>query len=301
MRTFRIIASYGLLVAALSLSPNPHFDVRPQQRDTMTPPPSGQDANPAPALEIGRETPLAAVPTAPSGSEGAATQALQAGLPQQPISELEYAADQGVPIAQWTLGRMYVDGQGVEKNLLRAFEYFSRLAKSHGDDAPGTKQARLVADAFVSLGQFYLEGVPNSSVKPDPDRARQLFWYAATYFADPEAQYNLARLYLDRDSGARDPRQAVRWLRLAARKGQYKAQALLGALLFEGGDVPRHAALGLFWLTIATDRAGPNESWISETYSRAFARATENERAMAYRYLEDWLRDGDVNAGLENP
>jgi hypothetical protein len=279
----------------LTLSPAAHFDWGPQQRDTVTAPPAGQDANPSSVLEIGRATPLAAVPIALSGFERSATQALPGGHTKQSISELEYAADQGALTAQWTLGRMYADGEGVEKNMLRAYEYFSRLAKSHGEDAPGTKQARLVANAFVLLGQYYLEGIPNSPVKPDRDRARELYRYAATYFADPEAQYNLGRLYLDRDSSARDPSQGAKWLGLAARKGQYKAQALLGTLLFKGGDLSRHAALGLFWLTVARDRAGPDESWISEAYSSAFAQATENERARAYKYLEDWLRDGDIN------
>jgi TPR repeat protein len=206
------------------------------------------------------------------------------------VNELEYAADQGMPAAQWKLGRMYADGDGVQKDTLRAFEYFSRLTRAHGDDAPGTPQARFVANAFVSLGQFYFEGIPNSAVKPDPDRAREMYWYAASYFADPDAQYNLGRLYLDRNTGARDPRQAAKWLGLAAKKGQYQAQALLGAMLFKGDDLSRQAALGLFWLTLAKDGAGPDETWITETYSSAFAHATDGERTMAYKYLENWLK-----------
>ena len=50
----------------------------------------------------------------------------------------------------------------------------------------------------------------------------------------PDAQYNLARLYLDGVGTPRDPRQAVRWLSLAANKGQYRAQAMLGNMLFKG-------------------------------------------------------------------
>jgi hypothetical protein len=240
---------------------------------------------------------LAAVPVAPLNSRPATpfeafrsgTQALRAGNTAQAVNELEYAADQGMPAAQWKLGRMYADGDGVQKNTQRAFEYFSRLTRAHGDDAPGTAQARFVANAFVSLGQFYLEGIPNS-VKPDPDRAREMYWYAASYFADPDAQYNLGRLYLDRNTGARDPRQAAKWLGLAAKKGQYQAQALLGAMLFKGDDLSRQAALGLFWLTLAKDGAGPDETWITETYSSAVAHATEGERTMAYKYLENWLK-----------
>jgi uncharacterized protein len=301
MRTSNVIVSISLLGLALGLSPAASFDgTRTPEGATVAVPLTGPDSNPAPRPDIGRATPLAAVPVAPLNVNPrpptpfeafrSGTQALRAGNTEQAVNELEYAADQGMPAAQWKLGRMYADGDGVQKNTLRAFEYFSRLTKAHGDDVPGTPQARFVANAFVSLGQYYLEGIPNSAVKPDPDRAREMYWYAASYFADPDAQYNLGRLYLDRNAGTRDPRQAAKWLGLAARKGQYQAQALLGAMLFKGDDLSRQAALGLFWLTLAKDGARLDETWIAETYSSAFAQATDNERTMAYKYLENWLK-----------
>lgn len=301
MRTSRIIAGAGLLGLALGLSPAASFDgSRTPEDATVAVPLSGPGANPVPSRDLGRATPLAAVPVAPLTASPpsttpfeafrSGTRALRAGNTEQAVSELEFAAEQGMPAALWKLGRMYADGEGVQKNTLRAFEYFSRLTKAHGDDVPGTPQARFVANAFISLGQYYLEGIPDSTVKPDPDRAREMYWYAASYFADPDAQYNLGRLYLDRNSGARDPRQAAKWLGLAARKGQYQAQALLGAMLFKGEELSRQAALGLFWLTLAKDSARPDETWIAETYSNAFAQATDNERALAYKYLENWLR-----------
>ncbi len=299
MRTSNVIVSIGLLGFALGLSPAASFDgARTPEGASVAVPLTGPDSNPAASPDIGRATPLAAVPVAPLNPRPATpfeafrsgTQALRAGKTEEAVNELEFAADQGMPAAQWKLGRMYADGDGVPRDTLRAFEYFSRLTKAHGDDAPGTPQARFVANAFVSLGQYYLEGIPNSAVKPDPNRAREMYWYAASYFADPDAQYNLGRLYLDRNAGTRDPRQAAKWLGLAARKGQYQAQALLGAMLFKGDDLSRQAALGLFWLTLAKDGARPDETWIAETYSNAFARATDNERTMAYKYLESWLQ-----------
>jgi hypothetical protein len=301
MRTSDVIVSISLLGLALGLSPAASFDgTRTPESASVAVPLTGPDSNPASRPDIGRATPLAAVPVAPLGGNSrpatpfeafrSGTQALRAGNTELALNELEYAADQGMPAAQWKLGRMYADGDGVQKNTLRAFEYFSRLTKAHGDDAPGTPQARFVASAFVSLGQYYLEGIPNSAVKADLDRAREMYWYAASYFADPDAQYNLGRLYLDRNAGARDPRQAAKWLGLAARKGQYQAQALLGAMLFKGDDLSRQPALGLFWLTLAKDEARSDEAWIAETYSNALAQATDSERTMAYKYLENWLK-----------
>ncbi len=215
--------------------------------------------------------------------------ALRAGRPVQAVSELEYAAERGIPAALWKLGRMYADGDGVAKDRLRAFGYFRRLTNAHSETPPGTPQARFVANAFVSLGQFYLDGIPEG-LKANPQRAQEMFHYAASYFGDPDAQFHLGRLYLTGQGGARDPVQAARWLRLAAMKGQHSAQALLGAMLFKGEDVTRQAALGLFWLTIAKDGAGSDHSWITETYGDAFAQANVEERAMAYKYLENWLR-----------
>jgi TPR repeat protein len=300
MRTSNLILSVGLLGCALGLSPAASFDGTRTPEGAAVAVPLGPNAD-QPA-DIGRATPLAAVPVAPLTQPlnsrpatpieafRSGTQALRAGNTEQAVSELEYAAEQGMPAAQWKLGRMYADGDGVPRDMLRAFDYFSRLTRAHGDDLPGTPQARFVASAFVALGQYYLQGIPNSAIKPDPDRAREMYWYAASYFADPEAQYNLGRLYLDRKAGARDPRQAVKWLGLAAKKGQYEAQATLGTMLFKGDEVARQAALGLFWLTLAKDGAGANENWIAETYANAFAQATDSERTMAYKYLESWLR-----------
>src|SRR3984893_14290970 len=121
---------------------------------------------------------------------------------------------EGNRVAQWKLGRMYATGAGVPRRDLRAFEYFSRIANGHADDYPDAPQAPFVANAFVALGQYYLDGIPNSQVKADPNRAREMFSYAASYFGNADAQYHLARIYLDGHGVARDPRQAARWLSL---------------------------------------------------------------------------------------
>src|SRR5436190_17595548 len=136
------------------------------------------------------------------------------------LNSLQYAAEGGHPIAQWKLGRMYADGDGVAQDDLRAFEYFSRIANQHAEDNPSAPQAGIVAQAFVALGRYYLSGIPNSKVKSDPERAREMFSYAASYFGNADAQYDLARLYL-KGAGSRDDfRYGARWLGLAAQKGQ---------------------------------------------------------------------------------
>ena len=117
-----------------------------------------------------------------------------------------------------------------------------------------------------------------------------MFSYAASYFGDPDAQYYLARLYLDGNGAPRDPRQAARWFGLSAQKGQCQAQAMLGAMLFAGDHVPRQAARGLMWLALAKDSANADQQvWINNLYESAMRQATEDERALAGVYLRHWL------------
>ncbi len=218
---------------------------------------------------------------------------LKAGEKAKAVHSLEYAAEKGHALAQWKLGRMYAEGDGVTQNDLKAFNYFRRIADSHAEDNPDTPQARFVANAFVALGHYYLDGIPKTPIKRDPARAREMFAYAASYFRDSEAQYYLARLYLDGVGAPHDPRQAARWFGLSAQKGQCQSQAMLGAMLFAGDHVPRQAARGLMWLTLAKDSAkvgaGADQAWINRLYDSAFRQATDDERAMALVFLRRWL------------
>ena len=231
-----------------------------------------------------------AAPITPFEAFRSGARALRDGQKEKALVSLEYAAEQGLITAQWKLARMYAEGDGVERSDLRAFEYFSGIADAHADDNPGTPQSRYVANAFVALGHYYREGIPKSDVRADLGRARQMYAYAASYFGDPDAQYHLARMMLDASGPSRDPKQAARWLHSAANKGQYQAQAVLGRMLFRGEPgVPRQAARGLMWLTLARSNGAPSENWIAELYDAAVKQATDDERALAGDFLTRWM------------
>jgi exopolysaccharide production negative regulator len=239
-----------------------------------------------PALSFDGTTTPSTVLLTPSDALRAS--AVPDGDKAKALSALQYAAEQGHLAAQWKVGKMYASGDGVPRDDHRAFVYFSQIANTHPDEPPGTAQAHIVANAFVALGHYYLSGIANSAVVADPARAREMFAYAASYFGDADAQYQLGRLYLDGTPS--DPRQAARWFRLAATKGDCRAEAALGDLLFQGQKVPRQAARGLMWLTLSKDCAGPEEAWVKGLYDSAFHRASDDERAMALALLEDWLK-----------
>lgn len=248
----------------------------------------------APALERALPPPTAfaapSIPITPFEALKSGNRLLRDGQKDKAIKQLEYAAAQGVVAAQWKLARIYAEGDGVEQSDIKAFEYFSRIADEHADESPSVPQARYVANAFVSLGHYYREGIADSDVKADLGRARHMYAYAASYFGDADAQYHLGRLLLDGSGANNDPRQAARWLNAAANKGQYQAQAVLGRMLFKGeNNIPRQPARGLMWLAVAHSNAGGSEAWIGELYDSALKQASGDERAVAADMLARWV------------
>jgi hypothetical protein len=274
MRTSNAVVSLGLIGLAFGFSPAASFDGTrtPEMAPVTAPLPQGRAAPlgtvPVQSQQGGPAGPsLSSLPppaaATPFDAFRSGNQMLREGRVDQGVMALEYAAERGVPGAMWKLGRIYADGEGVGIDEKRAFDYFRSLTKAHAYDPPGTPHARFVANAFVTLGHFYMRGIADSDVRPDPVVAHGMFRHAASYFGDPD-------------------------------NGQRNAQALLGSMLFRGKDVSRQAALGLFWLTVAKDAVakeggGPDDKWITDTYAAAFAQATEDERVMAHSYLERWM------------
>ena len=233
--------------------------------------------------------PAARTPVPAAGGYRSAREALRSGVRDYNAGDkegaaraLEYAAGQGHALALWKLGRMYAEGDGVPHDDLKAFEFFSRIADDNTDDGPDAQNSGVVASAFTALGTYFLDGIKGTYVRPNPERAYDMFNYAASYFGDPNAQYNLARLYLDGNGVEADPRQAARWFNLAAEKGHAPAQALLGELLINGQGVPAQRARGLMWLALARDSAqGRKDEWIVALSDKAWASASEDEKAAA--------------------
>ena len=243
------------------------------------------------ALDSGKPNGPAKIPAQTFSSVEQAFQAgvqdLMAGNPQSSIQALTYAADGGQPLAQWKLGRMYARGEGVSRDDGKAYAYFERLVESYNEDDPDRPDIAAISNAFVAVGVYCLNGIPNSQVKADPERALEMFQFAATNFGDSDAQYNLARMYMDGAAGlARNNMRAAQWLALAADKGHHPAQALLGHLLFLGEGVPKQRARGLMWLALAKTAAqGQKDDWVRDLYAKDWGAASDDDRQVAVAYL----------------
>src|SRR5688572_4079322 len=86
---------------------------------------AGSGLAPVHALDGTRTPSSSAVALTPVEAFRSGTRALKTGEKEKGITSLQYAAEKGHAIAQWKLGRMYADGDGVPRDDLRAFKYFS--------------------------------------------------------------------------------------------------------------------------------------------------------------------------------
>jgi len=230
----------------------------------------------------------------PRAALRAGLESYHAGDAATSVAALRYAAEGGEPLAQWKLARMYAEGDGVSRDDAKAYEYFARIVDHYADDEPDPRERSMAASAFVAVGVYLRDGLPSARIKPDPIRAFDLFRYAATYFGHADAQYNLARMYLEGEGVKKSVRQGVIWLELAARKWHPQAQAMLGRLMFTGeaGGAPERAR-GLMYLTLAREAAGgaARDQWIVDSHAEALNAASEADRKAAVAMLEGYLRE----------
>ncbi|WP_432757270.1 tetratricopeptide repeat protein [Consotaella aegiceratis] len=216
--------------------------------------------------------------------------AYQRGEKAAAVEALRYAAEKGHPGARWKLGRMYADGDGVKEDDYQAFKIFEGIVRDQQDDTAASQNAAYVASSIVALADYLRRGIPDSPVQVNLPQARQLYFHAASYFGDPEAQFELGRMLLNGEGGRTDPRQAARWLKLAAGKGHVGAQALLGYLLFNGEKIAvrPQPVRGLSLLTDALAHASPSDrEWIRPLQEEVFGLADETTRKTAMASVEE--------------
>ena len=199
------------------------------------------------------------------------------------VAALEDAALAGQPMALFQLGLMYESGEGVAKDPVKAFGYFSQIADEHADTAPKGVEADIVAQSFLKIGEYYRQGLPEAGIQKNEAYSNKLIMHAASYFGDADAQYKVGELYLDEAELGDSPLQSARWLNLAARKGHAGAQAKLGSMLFNGEGIDADPIEGLMWLTVASRRAAgtADEGWIHDLLTNAMSVATPEQRKQA--------------------
>jgi TPR repeat protein len=178
----------------------------------------------------------------------------------------------------------------VTKDDAKAFSYFEQIADQQAEISPTSPVAKYAAEAFVALGQYYLDGIPAMPLGANPSYAADLFRHAASYFGNAEAQYRLARLYMSGTGVEKNVGLAVNWLAIAAKKQHAASQATLGEILWRGQDVPEKRARGLALIILAHENAlvdGKEPQWIGALYKEAFSTSDTPTRKGARALLSE--------------
>lgn len=124
------------------------------------------------------------------------------------------ASNQGHSDAQALLGRLYQDGQGVEKDYEKAYELYKKSSDQ------GSAQGQTL------LGHMYRYGI---FVNKDYDRALDLYTKAANQ-GYVNAINQIGFMYISRGYGMQDHNEAEKWYLKSANKGDALAQYQLGWL-----------------------------------------------------------------------
>ncbi|WP_317993434.1 tetratricopeptide repeat protein [Bartonella gliris] len=208
------------------------------------------------------------------------------GQINQAISALRCAANLGHIGANWKLGHIYADGDGVPEDDYKAYTFFSYIVEKGAD--LGSENESYLSDALVKLAGYIKKGIPQSPVKPNSFYAASLYMQAAVNYGNPIAEYHLGKIFLKGEGREKNLVQAARWFQLSARKGNPLAQAMLGDMLFQAGKTVRGVAM----LTAAYEKANEKDrDWIRPMQERAFASCDEFERRTAMSLVDDILKN----------
>ena len=114
--------------------------------------------------------------------------AMKTGEMSAAVPALEYAAKRGVLGAQLKLARLYAAGRrDVPRDDAKAFYYYQHIADQYAEIPSSSPIAKYVGEAFVALGRYYVGGIPDMALNPDPVYAVGLYRHAGAYFGNAEA------------------------------------------------------------------------------------------------------------------
>lgn len=213
--------------------------------------------------------------------------AYKSGHKDQAVEAYKYAAENGQIGATWKLARMYAQGDGVTQDDYEAYKFFNEIANQ--DVEVGSPEESYISDALMALGDYARKGIPGSPVEANPLLAQEYYMRAAANYRNPNAQFEMGKIFLYGEGVKASAKQAARWLQLAAENGHAGAQATLGNLLFQSGKVVR----GLAMMTAALERApAVDQPWIRTMQEEAFAVAPEADRRTAISLADDILTKG---------
>jgi TPR repeat protein len=144
-------------------------------------------------------------------------------------------ASQGDAIAQLTLGRMHLRGEGVPQNSFAAFEWHRKAAEQGNPDAQ------------YELGMMYRDGVGTAA-----DGQLALLWFKRAADRGAPAAFNaIGELYLGHQDIPRDFRIAFEWFSVGAEMDNAEAMYNLGMHYALGREGTPNEVEAFKWFDLA--------------------------------------------------
>jgi hypothetical protein len=159
------------------------------------------------------------------------------------FDEIKLKAKQGDIVAQFELGRMYLEGEGVAEDTEEAMSWLRKAAeKGHAHAqfqlgmllvlkdkfSDAARWLRKSAEQNDSMAQVLLGRMIEAGRGLRKSEEEAVLWYRkAAEQGEVEAQYRLAQMLSSGRGVKKDEVEAMRWCRTAAAKGNAKADSVL--------------------------------------------------------------------------
>ena len=154
------------------------------------------------------------------------------------------AVEDGNAEAMYRLGKCFLDGTGVERNVEKAVLHFRKAEKAGYFIDPQTQ---------YEVGQRFFNG---EEIKTDETEAAR--WYRkAAEQGHAKAQIALGKCYQDGKGVEQDRDKAVKWFRTAAEQGHAEAQFRLGKCYRDGKGVEQDRDKAVKWFRMAAKQDHP--------------------------------------------
>ncbi len=152
--------------------------------------------------------------------------------PEFAVKLFTEAANGGITVAKYKLGKMLLNGDGVEKDIPKAIEWLKQAAVEENEFAE------------YALGRLFLKG---EEVEKDVFAAEEYLLKSASR-GNKYAAYLLGKEYLSGENFGKDAMKAVEYLELAAEKDFEPAEYILGKEYLRGENFPKDVQKAIDYL-----------------------------------------------------
>jgi len=165
------------------------------------------------------------------------------------------AAERGNARAQFDLGLMYANGNGVEKNEALALMWFNRASQNNFAKALNLQKVAVTNETVQNNFHKTLTVPRVSAINETSQKFK--FAYAAAKRGDARAQFDLGMMYQKGDGVSKNEQLAFNYFHKAARNNSVEAKFQMGLNFAKGRGVRKQAQLAKYWFKLAAKAGHP--------------------------------------------